>query len=114
MCAVLQIPRSTYYYEAKKRDDHDQEMTELIVEIFKNNRSVYGQRKIKKELHKLGWQVSRRRIGRIMRANGLVSKYTVAQYKPAKSTSNDSPVGNTLNRAFDQDQQLKVVVSDLT
>ena len=114
MCDVLQIPRSTYYYEAKERDNQEEELTKLIVEIFKNSRSIYGQRKIKVELQKLGWQVSRRRIGWIMKEQGLVSKYTVAQFKPTKTTCNESEVGNVLNREFDQDQELKVVVSDLT
>lgn len=50
MCDVLQIQRSTYYYEAKIRDNQDDEWTELIVEIFKEGRNIYGQRKIKKEL----------------------------------------------------------------
>ncbi|GAB3809358.1 hypothetical protein GCM10028868_39100 [Virgibacillus kimchii] len=115
MCEVLQIPRSTYYYEAKERDTkEEEELTKLIVEIFHKNRRVYGQRKIKEKLQKKGWQVSRRRIGRIMKAKGLVSKYTVAQFKPQKSTVNESDVGNVLNREFDQKQALKVVVSDLT
>src|SRR5699024_1797383 len=64
--------------------------------------------------HLIGWTVSRRRISRIMREQGLVSKYTIAQYKPTKSTCNESEVGNLLNREFNQDQELKVVVSDLT
>ncbi|WP_156947741.1 IS3 family transposase [Virgibacillus alimentarius] len=114
MCDVLQIPRSTYYYEAKSRENNDEELTTLVVDIFKKSRSIYGQRKIKKELEKLGWTVSRRRISRIMKEQGLVSKYTVAQYKPTKSTCNESEVGNVLNREFDQDQELRVVVSDLT
>lgn len=115
MCDVLQIPRSTYYYEAKERDTkEEEELTKLIVEIFHKNRRVYGQRKIKKELRKLGWEVSRRRIGRIMKEQGLVSKYTIAQFKPQKSTVNESEVGNVLNREFNQEQALKVVVSDLT
>jgi putative transposase len=114
MCDVLQIPRSTYYYEAKIRDNNDEELTTLVVKIFKGSRHIYGQRKIKKELEKLEWQVSRRRIGRIMKEQGLVSKYTVAQFKPAKTPCNESTVGNTLDRAFDQDQELKVIVSDLT
>lgn len=114
MCIVLQISRSTYYYEAKIRDHQDEELTTLIVEIFKSSRHIYGQRKIKKELKKLGWQVSRRRIGRIMTEQGLVSKYTVPGFKPTKTTCNESLVGNTLNREFDQDQELKVIVSDLT
>ncbi len=115
MCDVLQIPRSTYYYEAKERDTKaDDELTKLIVKIFNDNRRVYGQRKIKKELQKKGWQVSRRRIGRIMKEQGLVSKYTVAQFKPEKFAVNESKIGNTLNREFEQSQELKVVVSDLT
>src|SRR5699024_1225885 len=114
MCDVLEIPRSTYYYEAKDRENQDEELTDLIVDIFKKNRNIYGQRKIKKELAKLGWTVSRRRIGRIMKEQGLVSKYTVAQYKPTRTTCNESEVGNVLNREFSQDQELKVVVSDLT
>ncbi len=115
MCAVLQLPRSTYYYEAKIRDDQEkEELTELIIDIFKKNRSVYGQRKIKKELSKKGWQVSRRRIGQIMKEQGLVSKYTIAQFKPKKTTVNESEIGNTLNREFDQEEELKVIVSDLT
>jgi putative transposase len=55
MCDVLQIPRSTYYYEAKERDNQEKELTKLVVEIFKNSRNIYGQRKIKVELQKLGW-----------------------------------------------------------
>src|SRR5690625_5218500 len=114
MCAVLEIPKSTYYYQAKKRDTNDDEITELIVQIFHDSRQIYGQRKIKKELHKLGHQVSRRRIGRIMKEQGLVSKYTVAQYKPTKASCNESKIANVLNREFDSSEPLKVIVSDLT
>lgn len=114
MCDVLQIPRSTFYYEAKEKDNQEDELTTLIVGIFKDSRRIYGQRKIKIELAKQGWTVSRRRISRIMKEQGLVSKYTIAQYKPAKTACNESEVGNVLNREFNPDQELKVVVSDLT
>ncbi|PMC34635.1 hypothetical protein CJ195_22775 [Bacillus sp. UMB0899] len=81
MCKALQIPRSTYYYEAKERQAED-DFSSDIVEIFQN----YGTRKIKKELAKRGKVVSRRRIGRIMKAQGLVSSYTLAQFKPHSFT----------------------------
>src|SRR5699024_9368613 len=64
--------------------------------------------------NKLGYQVSRRRISRIMKEQGLVSKYTVAQFKVSKSLVNESKVGNELNREFYSDKPLKVIVSDLT
>jgi len=82
----------------KSRENKGEELTKLMINIFKKNRNIYGQRKIKKELAKLGWTVSRRRIGRIMKEQGLVSKYTVAQYKPTKTTCNESEVGNVLDR----------------
>lgn len=85
-----------------------------MVDIFKKSHNIYGQREIKKELERLRWQVSRRRIRRAMKEQGFVSKYTIAQYKPPKTPCNESEVGNTLDRKFDQDQDLKVIVSDLT
>ncbi len=71
MCRVLQVNRSTYYYEAKQTPD-DSELSSEITEIFKASRNNYGTRKRKKELMKTGKQVSRRRIGRIMKQEGLV------------------------------------------
>jgi len=85
----------------------------LIVDIFKENQRIYGQKKIKVSLAKLGWPVSYRSISRIMKEQGLVSIYTIAQYKAAKTVCNESEVGNVLNREFNPDQKLKVVVSDL-
>lgn len=114
MCDVLQIPRSTYYYESKARTNKDNELTEIIIDIFHENRQVFGTRKIKRMLEKKGLKVSRRRIGRIMKENGLVSKYTVAQFKPQKETCNESKVENVLNREFKQEKRLTAVVSDLT
>ena len=46
--------------------------------------------------------------------NGLVSNYTVKQYKVHKATCNNDKVDNVLNREFDRNEELDVVVSDLT
>src|SRR5690606_16413843 len=88
------------------QDNNDDELTALIVQIFNDNRQSYGTRKIKVELKKKNWTVSRRRIGRIMQEQGLVSKYTVAV------TCNESKTANLVNREFVQEEELKVVVSD--
>jgi putative transposase len=112
MCKVLQIHRSTYYYEAKERKNED-DVTSDIVEIFHQSRQNYGTRKIKHELKKRGKIVSRRRIGRIMNEQGLVSSYTVAQFKPHREKPNESEQVNELNREFTQEDELNVVVSDL-
>ena len=74
MCAVLQLPKSTYYYEAKLKDTSEEdELTARIVDIFYRSRKNFGTRKIKHELQTEGRKVSRRRIGRIMKEQGLVS-----------------------------------------
>lgn len=99
MCRVLQVNRSTYYYESTSRTV-DNEVEQAVIDIFESNQRVYGTRKIKVELKKLGMTVSRRRIGRLMKKNGLVSVYTVAQYKPNKTACNESEVQNELNREF--------------
>jgi putative transposase len=114
MCQVLQLSRSTYYYEAKDQKKSEDELTEKIITIFHKSRMNYGTRKIKHELKKQGVIASRRRIGRIMKENGLVSKYTVAQFKPYVDQCNESKVKNELNRNFHQQEELSVVVSDLT
>ncbi|MGM1050428.1 MAG: IS3 family transposase [Bacillota bacterium] len=113
MCDVLQIARSTFYYEAKEQPKED-DVTEAVVEIFHKNRKAYGTRKIKVKLHERGLIVSRRRIGRIMKQQGLVSTYTVAQYKPHKSACNEATTANVLNREFEQSEPKHFVVSDLT
>ena len=113
MCRVLQVNRSTYYYEAKSKPD-ESELVSDITEIFESSRHNYGTRKIKKELENQGKQVSRRRIGRIMKQEGLVSNYTTAQFKLQKNTCNESKVENVLNRQFQEQKYRHVVVSDLT
>ena len=121
MCAVLEIPTSTYYYHAdlssqRAKKAEDKVISKEVARIFKESRNNYGTRKIKKELAKLPEpkHVSRRRIGRIMNELGLVSTYTVAQFKPHKSSCNEAPVKNELQRQFKQDEPLAVIVSDLT
>lgn len=97
MCNVLKISRSTYYYEATQKPD-ESSLTANIIEIFKSSRNNYGTRKIKVELAKINLQTSRRRIGRIMKQEGLVSSYTIAQFKPHVDKCNESKVENIVNR----------------
>ncbi len=113
MCKVLQISRSTFYYESQMNSSSD-ELSQAISVIFKGSKNNYGTRKIKEELRKQDIIVSRRKISRIMKELGLVSTYTVAQFRVHKSTCNESPVTNELNREFDDKAPLAAVVSDLT
>ena len=114
MCECLDIARSTYYYEAKSSPSDDESLTEEIQEIFRANRRTYGTRRIKKELSKKGKVVSRRKNSRIMKKLGLQSCYTVAHYRVHQPKSNESDLGNTLNREFKTANPHGAIVSDLT
>ena len=49
-----------------------------------------------------------------MEQEGLVSNYTVAQYKPHVDKCNESQIANVVNRQFKKQPECNVVVSDLT
>lgn len=114
MCKVLKIPRSTYYYESIAKSSDESTLITEIIRIFKESRNNYGTRKIQKELAKLDLMISRRRIGRIMKQEGLVSNYTVMQYKPHIEKCNEEKIENVIHREFNNQPEYKVVVSDLT
>ena len=66
MCKCLKNSRSLIYYN-KKENVIDGELENNVIEIFKASRNNYGTRKIKKELLKLKYKGSRRKIGKIMK-----------------------------------------------
>ena len=118
MCKFLKVTRSLIYHYLNKDvttdSSEESKITNHIKSIFKLSRNNYGTRKIKKELHKLGYQVSRRRISSIMKENALVSNYTVAKYKVHTASCNESAIANIVDRQFDNRDKLEVTVSDLT
>ena len=118
MCDFLKVQRSLVYYHLNKKHststNEESIITDHIKDIFRRSRNNYGSRKIKIELKKLGYRVSRRRISRIMKENSLVSNYTVAQYKVHLTKCNQSQTPNIVDRKFDNRDKLEVAVSDLT
>ena len=85
MCKLLKVSRSLVYYHLNKEEtdasNEESKIEKHVVNIFHKSKNNYGTRKIKVELGNLGYQVSRRRIARIMKENALVSNYTVAVMK---------------------------------
>ena len=117
MCKCLKISRSTYYYSISAQGighGDEADLEEKIKIIFHNNRDAYGCRKIKESLKKDDIVLSKRRICRIMKKLGLISSYTIAQFKPHKAACNEEPVKNELNRTFNKHKPNAVIVSDLT
>lgn len=113
MCELLKVSRSNYYTYQEKIKKEDP-ITKHIKRIFRDNNNSYGTRRIQVELRKEGYIASRRRIGRIMREKGLVSVYTVAQYRVYPKAHNTQDIKNELDRSFDNKKKLEAIVSDLT
>jgi transposase InsO family protein len=118
MCKALEIPRSSYYYEEMDQKV-DAKLENALIHEFHLSRDNYGTRKLKAELSQEqnghpAFRVSRRKIRNIMRKYGLVSKYTLRRAKGKRSSVNNDPVPNKVNRNFDGRKPLEVVVSDLT
>ena len=107
------MPRSAVYYKNKEK------MPDIVLEakvkrIFKESRNNYGTRKIQVKLREEGLTISRRRIGDIMKKNNLVSNYIKHRPKTRRAKPNEDDCPNILDRRFNRDTSLDVVVSDLT
>lgn len=100
--------------KAQEKVDEEQVLKEKILTIFKQNRSVYGTRKIKDALMKIGITASRSRVGRLMVELGIQSKCAQPSYKPMTSPPNEESFPNVLNRDFKVEEEFSVLVSDLT
>ncbi|HCY6222023.1 TPA: IS3 family transposase [Staphylococcus aureus] len=115
---VLKILRSTYYDSIKIKDNKitkdDSNVERAVINIFNANRKVFATRRIKNHLNDKGHTVSRRKIGRIMKKYNLVSVYTKAKYKNHPKETNEKLIKNHLNRAFNREQPMETLVSDLT
>ena len=82
LLAVAGLPKSTYFYEAKRRD-FDAKNADLISEIekaFTSSRGRYGVRRVAAELRSLGFAVNHKKVQRLMRKAGLSAKRKAVNY----------------------------------
>lgn len=108
MCRKLRVPRSLVYYKKKTRKI-DSDLENAIIKKFRKSRNNYGSRKIRIELAKRNIIASKRRIRRIMDKYGLVSNYTIKQFKVRKTSCNEEKIENKVDREY-----LEVIIDDLT
>lgn len=113
MCRLLEIPRSSYYYQAVAPIS-ETTLEEKVKAVFLESKARFGARKIKRVLASQGICLSRRRIRRIIKRLNLVCVYQKASFKPHSTGRNDARIPNHLDRAFDHRQPLEVLVTDLT
>src|SRR3989338_7765125 len=74
LCDLLQINRSTLYYDKKSADIDDIDLLNHIRDVW-NRYPFYGYRRITKELKMNGFNVNRKRIQRLMQCGGIQAIY---------------------------------------
>lgn len=68
--------------------------------MWRDSGKVYGARKIRHALEHEGVALSRRRVNRIMKGNGMAGSYSKAAYRPRPARPDDDPAPNILAREF--------------
>ena len=76
-CHLLDLYRSTVYYQPVGVSDEDLRLMRLIDEIHLN-RPFYGSRRVRDNLEDLGHTVNRKKVQRLMRQMGIAALYPKA------------------------------------
>jgi len=115
---VLGVSRSGYYAwngrKASRHDNEDRALAKEIRRIFKEHKGRYGSPRVWEELKGLGWTVSRKRVERLMREQGLKARGQRKWVKTTDSRHSLAVAENLLNREFYADGPGEKWVSDIT
>lgn len=119
MCKVFKISKSGFYDWQKRKPSarqlENQQITKEINRVYKASKSRYGSPKITDQLRDNGWQVSRPRVARIMRNEGIRSIVSKKYRGFTTDSKHNLPVAeNHLNRDFSADRPGQKWVSDIT
>lgn len=78
MCRVLKVSRSCFYRwytgNISKRDFENIRLTQVIKKVFEDRKGTYGSPRIKANLKRQGYLVSKPKVAKLMRKEVLRSK----------------------------------------
>lgn len=119
MCKVLEASRSGYYnwlgQRPSKRALENKQMRVMIRSIYEGSKKIYGSPKITAELRNRGYTISRPRVARIMRLEGIRSIINKRFRVCTTDSKHSLPISeNHLKRRFIWDEPGKAWVSDIS
>ncbi len=120
LCEAVKLPRGTYYNRIRRKklqtqsQKHDIELKGLIQRIFESSNERFGKKPIKQKLLESGYQVSEKRISRLMKELGLYVKTPVFMNRYKRLSLRQERFKNLLDREFTQDKPNRVWVSDIS
>ena len=119
MCRVLEVSRSALYAWRRRprRSAHqvlDTELASQIHEIHSASRGTYGSPRVHAKLRRDGVRTGRKRVERLMRAEGLRGRIR-RRFRKTTDSNHALPVApNTLNRQFAVESPDKAWAGDIT
>ena len=123
ICAVLPIAPSTYYeQQARGRDPErmparakrDAELRPQIDRVWRENRQVYGARKVWKQLNREGQRVARCTVARLMRDMGIEGVVRGRAFKTTIPDESALRPPDLVERNFSATRPNQLWVADLT
>ena len=101
-CGIPGVPRSTCYWmaghpEAERADP----IAGDVRAVWRDGRERYGAGKIKAALERRGVTASRRRIGGIMREQGMTGAYARGRSEPHRTRADEARLATLLDRGSD-------------
>ena len=118
MCQFLNVSRRCYYDGLKRpkteREKENETLIDHLKTLFLEGRETYGTCRLKRKFEDLGYTVSRRRVGRLMKRAGLICK-TKRKFKVTTDSKHDKPIApNLLERQFNVENPDQYFVGDIT
>jgi transposase InsO family protein len=118
LCEMLEVSRSGYYAwttrDEAPRVQADAEVVEEIRAAHKAGRGNYGSPRVVRALRKQGRRISKNRVARLMRKEGIVGRRKKRFRKTTDSNHPDPIAPNVLERNFHVDLPNTAWVTDVT
>jgi len=118
LCRVLAVSRAGYYaWRTRPESRHageDKRLSLLILETHERSRRTYGSPRVHADLRARKILVSRKRVCRLMRSQGLVARQR-RRYRSTTMSEHDQPVApNLLGQDFQAERPNQRWVGDTT
>jgi putative transposase len=118
VCRCLAVSSAGFYAWHRRRpsdrDDADRRLAVEIAAAHTESRRTYGSPRIHEELRTQGHRVSRKRVARLMREQGLRGRRRCQQPRTTDSRHTLPVADNVVNRAFDVATPNTVWAGDIT
>lgn len=117
MCGCLNVSTSGFYdwrdRPVSDRAKYDAVLVDQIMEMHRGHEANYGAVRVHPYLKRLSFDCSRRRINRLMKVHGIISKYHAQ--RPRRATSNNGPIAaNVLANQPSAEQSGQQWAGDMT